>query len=551
MRRDNDDDDDTRAAGDKVVFIDADVGVEGSGGRSPARLNAPRRSYRQLVLNRPSALNALDGDVIHALLHVLTGIAHDRDNRNHSSGSGSGADAAAPIGSSWSSCSPAPPPLVISGAKHARRDGATSKAVRAFCAGGDVKALSLHLSAVLQRGARRREHVVDGDDDREAVDSEVEREALARDFLTREYRVLRMIRALVLGDGAGDGWRARRVAEMAPATSVICVGDGLVMGAGLGIFMASALPPAVAARRRSARSCRIVTERSVLAMPECMIGIVPDVGASYWLCRVVRHGAVGLFMALTGARVNAREAMALGLATHFIPVDRLERLFSGGGGGVRDNNDNNNNKGEDAVDEDVMDMVRAVDHAAVDVHAHDAPAMRSSGCGVLEHLALVDRCFGGKSSVTEVIEALQHAARSSAFAERALGAMRAASPFALEATFAVMRQGYADCALVTGARSSTGGSAAGANNNNNDDDDDDDDDAGDAATATRDDTRAFHRALDRELAANAALCARADFIEGVAAQLIRKERQPQWQPSRLCDVDRRRVYDCIFGEKRS
>lgn len=84
--------------------------------------------------------------------------------------------------------------------------------------------------------------------------------------------------------------------------------DGVTMGGGVGI------------------SCpckyRIATERTMFAMPETSIGLFPDVGAGRYLSRL--RGRVAQFLALTGARLDGAECVALGLATHYIPSERLE-----------------------------------------------------------------------------------------------------------------------------------------------------------------------------------------------------------------------------------
>jgi enoyl-CoA hydratase len=86
--------------------------------------------------------------------------------------------------------------------------------------------------------------------------------------------------------------------------------DGIVMGGGVGI------------------SCpckyRIATERTVFAMPETSIGLFPDVGGGRYLSRL--RGRIPQFLALTGARLDGAECMALGLATHYIPSGRLEEV---------------------------------------------------------------------------------------------------------------------------------------------------------------------------------------------------------------------------------
>nr|WP_164736988.1 enoyl-CoA hydratase/isomerase family protein [Xanthomonas arboricola] len=79
---------------------------------------------------------------------------------------------------------------------------------------------------------------------------------------------------------------------------LLCWGHGIVMGGGIGLM--------------SGASHRVVTERSRLAMPEISVGLFPDVGGS-WLLRRVPHGA-GLFLALTGAPLDASDAIYAGLA---------------------------------------------------------------------------------------------------------------------------------------------------------------------------------------------------------------------------------------------
>ncbi len=87
-------------------------------------------------------------------------------------------------------------------------------------------------------------------------------------------------------------------------------GNGVVMGGGLGL-MAGA-------------SHRVVTEHSKVAMPEVSIGLYPDVGAGWFLNRM--PGRTGLFLGLTGARMNGADALFVGLADRFIGHDRREEV---------------------------------------------------------------------------------------------------------------------------------------------------------------------------------------------------------------------------------
>ena len=75
--------------------------------------------------------------------------------------------------------------------------------------------------------------------------------------------------------------------------------DGIVMGGGVGVSLHG--------------SHRVAGGRYALAMPEVAIGFFPDVGATYALPRL--PGRTGTYIALTGERVRAADALALGLAT--------------------------------------------------------------------------------------------------------------------------------------------------------------------------------------------------------------------------------------------
>ena len=88
---------------------------------------------------------------------------------------------------------------------------------------------------------------------------------------------------------------------------IVAVMDGITMGGGVGI----ALPARF----------RVATERTTFAMPETGIGLFPDVGGGWHLSRL--HGAVGGWLALTGARVKAAGCEILGIATDVLPAGRI------------------------------------------------------------------------------------------------------------------------------------------------------------------------------------------------------------------------------------
>ncbi len=90
----------------------------------------------------------------------------------------------------------------------------------------------------------------------------------------------------------------------------VAIMDGIVMGGGVGISAHG--------------SHRIVTERTMFAMPECAIGLLPDVGGTHLLGQM--PGACGEYAGLTGARLSGADCIYAGLADYFVPSDRLEKL---------------------------------------------------------------------------------------------------------------------------------------------------------------------------------------------------------------------------------
>ncbi len=87
--------------------------------------------------------------------------------------------------------------------------------------------------------------------------------------------------------------------------------DGLVLGGGVGISAHG--------------SVRVVTDRTRMGMPETTIGFAPDVGGTLLLSRA--PGEAGTHAALTGAHLSGADALHLGLADHYVPLDRLEDLL--------------------------------------------------------------------------------------------------------------------------------------------------------------------------------------------------------------------------------
>lgn len=91
----------------------------------------------------------------------------------------------------------------------------------------------------------------------------------------------------------------------------VAVMDGIVMGGGVGISAHG--------------SHRIVTENTLFAMPECGIGLVPDVGGNWLLSRA--PGYVGEYLATTGARLKAADCLYAGIGDAYVPATKLEELI--------------------------------------------------------------------------------------------------------------------------------------------------------------------------------------------------------------------------------
>lgn len=92
---------------------------------------------------------------------------------------------------------------------------------------------------------------------------------------------------------------------------IVVWGNGVVMGGGMGLMQG--------ARRR------LVTETSRLGMPEVLIGLTPDVGGSWFLSRL--PGRLGLFLAITGVSLNAHDALRMGLADRALPSTCFDALI--------------------------------------------------------------------------------------------------------------------------------------------------------------------------------------------------------------------------------
>lgn len=90
----------------------------------------------------------------------------------------------------------------------------------------------------------------------------------------------------------------------------VAVIDGITMGGGVGMSVHG--------------KYRVATEKTLFAMPETAIGLFPDVGGSYFLPRLT--GKLGLYLALTGARLKGKDVLAVGVATHYCESAKIPQV---------------------------------------------------------------------------------------------------------------------------------------------------------------------------------------------------------------------------------
>jgi enoyl-CoA hydratase len=258
-----------------------------------------------LTLNRPQALNALTHGMINAIAASLRQWAGDPDI----------------------AC------VAIRG------EG------RAFCAGGDIRAVQQAAMAGSDEGL-----------------------ALLRD----EYRMNALIGAY-------------------PKPYVALL-HGICMGGGAGVSVHGRY--------------RLADDGLVFAMPETVIGFVPDIGSSHFLSRL--PGEMGMYLALTGARIGLGDALDCGLATHAVAAGDFEAVIAALA------------RGEPA-------------DAAIAPCSRKAPA-----AALAPHRRRIETIFSAPS-VEAVLERLDR--DGSGFAQDTARVIRANSPTSLEVTFRAVREG--------------------------------------------------------------------------------------------------------------
>lgn len=194
-------------------------------------------------------------------------------------------------------------------------------------------------------------------------------------------------------DGAAEFFRAeyRMNARIHQFTKpYIAIMDGLAMGGGIGVSAHG--------------SVRIVTERSLLAMPEVTIGICTDVGATWLLSRA--PGELGTYLALTGSTFGPGDAIHCGFADRYMPVADLAAFV--------------HRLETESIDELLGDLCT------------EPPAS-----ALAEQRSWIDECFAF-DSVAEILAALDASAIAAAKATADL--IRTKSPSAVAVTLEAVRR---------------------------------------------------------------------------------------------------------------
>ena len=228
------------------------------------------------------------------------------------------------------------------------------------------------------------------------------------------------------------------------AKPIVAFCQGFTMGGGVGISLHS--------------SHRVVGETSQIAMPECGIGLVPDVGGSLLLAKTPARA--GIYLALTASRMGPGDAIWAGFADHFVPEAEWPGLIG---------------KLEETGDAGIV-----VD-AAVSPEPGDLPGLSEQ----------TERLLNG-ATLAEIRAELE--ADGGEFATGMLKRMGRNSPLSMAVIVEIMHRLAAN-----------------------------------PAATVRD-------ALDLEYLFTARSMQDGDFLEGIRAQIIDKDRNPKWRHDWPADV---------------
>jgi enoyl-CoA hydratase/carnithine racemase len=224
---------------------------------------------------------------------------------------------------------------------------------------------------------------------------------------------------------------------------VVALMDGIVMGGGVGISAHA--------------SHRVVTEDSVIAMPEVGIGFVPDAGGTYLLSHA--PGQLGTHLALTTDRMDAADALHCGFADHWVPRERRAQLMS---------------------------ALAATDADTALAELAITPPHTSE---LAEQRGWIDACYGA-DTIEEVVDRL--AGHGAEPARAAADRLSQLPPTALKVTLRALREARGDADLED--------------------------------------------SLEREFRVSTRSFAGHDFLEGIRAQVVDRDRSPVWRPASLAEV---------------
>lgn len=175
--------------------------------------------------------------------------------------------------------------------------------------------------------------------------------------------------------------------------------DGITMGGGMGLSIHGAI--------------RVGTERLSMAMPETGIGFFPDIGGTYFLPRCPEE--MGTYLGLTGARINAADALYVNLVDYVVPSYRLPELF------------------KVLIDTEFASGDKDI------VNALFEPFITpTESCELYCHRDIVEECFS-KNTIEAIIESLKE--HQSSWYQQALENLKKKSPLSLKVTLEALRRG--------------------------------------------------------------------------------------------------------------